>query len=106
MSRSVKKGPYIDEQLLAKLKDIKQGDNTIIKTWARRATITPEMIGFTFGVHMGKDFVPVRVVEEMVGHKLGEFAPTTKFIRHGGKIQKEVEQKAKTGASQSSASKK
>ena len=106
MSRSVKKGPYIDEQLLAKLKDIKQGDNTVIKTWARRATITPEMIGFTFGVHMGKDFVPVRVVEEMVGHKLGEFAPTTKFIRHGGKIQKEVEQKAKTGASQSPASKK
>ena len=106
MSRSVKKGPYIDEQLLAKLKDIKQGDNTVIKTWARRATITPEMIGFTFGVHMGKDFVPVRVVEEMVGHKLGEFAPTTKFVRHGGKIQKEVEQKAKTGESQPSAFKK
>jgi len=106
MTRSVKKGPYIDEQLLARLKDIKQGDNTVIKTWSRRATITPEMIGFTFGVHMGKDFVPVRVVEEMVGHKLGEFAPTTKFVRHGGKIQKETEQKAKVSAAPSSVAKK
>ena len=106
MSRSIKKGPYIDEQLIARLKDIKQGDNTVIKTWARRATITPEMIGFTFGVHMGKDFVPVRVVEEMVGHKLGEFAPTTKFTRHGGKMQKDEEQKAKTSATQASTGKK
>ena len=106
MSRSIKKGPYIDEQLIARLKNIKQGDSTVIKTWARRATITPEMIGFTFGVHMGKDFVPVRVVEEMVGHKLGEFAPTTKFTRHGGKMQKDEEQKAKTSTTQASTGKK
>ena len=95
MSRSLKKGPYIDEHLLSQFKDIKQGDSTVIKTWSRRATITPEMVGFTFGVHTGKDFVPVRIVEEMVGHKLGEFAPTTKFVKHGGKIQNESEQKAK-----------
>ena len=97
MSRSLKKGPYIDEHLIAQVKDRKQGDASVIKTWARRATITPEMVGFTFGVHTGKEFVSVRATEEMVGHKLGEFAATTKFQRHGGKIQKEVEQKAKTG---------
>ena len=93
MSRSLKKGPYIDEKLLAQLKDRKAGDQSVIKTWARRATITPEMVGFTFGVHTGKEFVSVRVTEEMVGHKLGEFAATTKFSRHGGKMQKEIEHK-------------
>lgn len=106
MSRSLKKGPYIDEHLLAQFKDIKQGDSTVIKTWSRRATITPEMVGFTFGVHTGKDFVSVRVVEEMVGHKLGEFAPTTKFVKHGGKIQKEAEQKAKSAPAPAPAGKK
>jgi len=92
MARSLKKGPYIDERLLKKLKKAKPGQ--IIKTWARDATITPEMIGFTFGVHNGKEFIPVKVTEEMVGHKLGEFAPTTKFVRHGGKMQRELERKA------------
>ncbi len=91
MTRSLKKGPYIDERLLKKIKDKKAGDRTLIKTWSRSATITPEMIGFTFGVHNGKDFISVIVSEEMVGHKLGEFSPTRKFVRHGGKMQKEME---------------
>ena len=98
MARSLKKGPYIEKNLMAQLKDRKQGDTSVIKTWARRATITPEMVGFTFGVHTGKEFVSVRVTEEMVGHKLGEFAATTKFSRHGGKMQKEMGQKSAAGA--------
>lgn len=93
MTRSLKKGPYIDEKLLKKVKALKPGENTIIKTWSRVCTITPEMIGFTFGVHNGKEHVPVKVTEDMVGHKLGEFSPTTKFSRHGGKMQREQEQK-------------
>ena len=97
MARSLKKGPYIDENLQKRLKDRKQGDKTVLKTWARRATITPEMVGFIFDVHTGKDFVQVRVTEEMVGHKLGEFAATTKFSRHGGRMQKEIEQKTTMG---------
>jgi len=92
MGRSLKKGPYIDQKLLKKIKKAKPGE--AIKTWARDATILPEMIGFTFLVHNGKDFLPVKVTEEMVGHKLGEFSPTTKFLRHGGKMQRELEQKA------------
>jgi len=72
---------------------MKAGDKTVVKTWARHATITPEMIGFTFGVHNGKQFISVSVQEDMVGHKLGEFSATTKFVRHGGKMQKEIEQK-------------
>ncbi len=95
MSRSLKKGPYIDERVLKKLRDIKVGDKKIIKTWSRACTISPEMIGFTFGVHNGKDFVNVYVTEEMVGHRLGEFAPTRKFQRHGGRMQKEQEMAAK-----------
>ena len=91
MSRSAKKGPYIDERLLKKVSKVKRGEKTIIKTWARRATITPEMVGFTFGVHNGKDFITVTVKEEMVGHRLGEFALTRKFTRHGGKMQRELE---------------
>jgi len=96
MARSLKKGPYIDEKLLKKIKNLKPGDKTIIKTWSRDCTIVPEMVGFTFGVHNGKDFIPVTVTEEMVGHKLGEFAPTTKFVRHGGKMQRELEARAKS----------
>lgn len=97
MSRSLKKGPYVDERLLKKMANVKVGDKTIIKTWSRACVITPEMVGFTFGVHNGKVHIPVTVVENMVGHKLGEFAPTRKFVRHGGKIQKEQEkQKAAT----------
>jgi len=95
MPRSLKKGPYIDERLMKKISRLKKGDKTIIKTWQRAQTITPEMVGFTFGVHSGKEHVPVQITEEMVGHKLGEFAPTTKFLRHGGKMQREIEAGAK-----------
>ena len=95
MSRSLKKGPYIDEKLSKKTLNLKKGSNTIIKTWSRSAVITPEMVGFIFGVHNGKEHVPVQVIEDMVGHKLGEFSATTKFIRHGGKMQKGLEQKDK-----------
>lgn len=95
MSRSVKKGPYIDQKLLKKVSNLKLGDNMVVKTWSRDSQISPEMIGYTFGVHNGKDFIPVKVTEDMVGHRLGEFSPTRKFVRHGGKIQKEIEQKQK-----------
>lgn len=95
MSRSLKKGPYIDSKLLKKIQNRKAEDKTTIKTWTRSAVITPEMIGLTFGVHNGKDFIEVLIEENMVGHKLGEFSATTKFVRHGGKIQKEIEQKGK-----------
>jgi small subunit ribosomal protein S19 len=95
MSRSLKKGPYVDERLLAKLSKVKLGDKVVIKTWSRECTITPEMVGFTFGVHNGKDHLPVLVLENMVGHKLGEFSPTRKFVKHGGKIQKAIEQSKK-----------
>ncbi|MDD5569044.1 MAG: 30S ribosomal protein S19 [Candidatus Pacebacteria bacterium] len=91
MSKSLKKGPYIDERVLKKIEGLKPDSAPIIKTWSRSCTIVPEMVGFTFGVHNGKDFIPVRVTEEMVGHKLGEFSFTTKFVRHGGKMQKEIE---------------
>ena len=92
MARSLKKGPYIDPKILEKIKKIgKPNPKIVIKTWARDCIISPEMVGFTFEVHNGKEFIPVRATEEMVGHKLGEFAPTTKFFRHGGKIQRELE---------------
>lgn len=94
MSRSLKKGPYIDERLLKKIAKFRVGDKAIIKTWSRASTISPEMIGFTFGVHNGREHVPVFVTEDMVGHKLGEFSPTRKFIRHSGKMQQELEKKA------------
>jgi len=94
MSRSLKKGPFVDQKLLKKIKKADKPDKAQpIKTWARSSTIIPDMIGYTFLVHNGKDFIPVKVTEEMVGHKLGEFSPTTKFIRHGGKIQRELEKK-------------
>ena len=93
MSRSSKKGPYINPKLLKKIANLKPDDKTVIKTWSRNSEISPEMVGFTFGVHNGKDFIVVKVVEEMIGHRLGEFAPTKKFIRHGGKIQREMEKK-------------
>lgn len=84
MPRSLKKGSYTDARLIEKISKLKVGDATIIKTWSRASAITPEMVGFTLGVHNGKQHISVRVVENMVGHKLGEFAPTRKFIRHGG----------------------
>ena len=91
MARSLKKGPYIDERLLEKVLSLRKDEKKIIKTWARHSTISPEMVGHTFGVHNGKEFVAVYASEDMVGHKLGEFAPTTKFSRHGGKMQREIE---------------
>lgn len=94
MSRSLKKGPYIDEKLLKKMENLKPGDQKVIKTWSRKATITPEMVGFIFGVHNGKEHVSVLIHEDMVGHKLGEFAPTRKFIKHGGRMQREQEKTA------------
>jgi len=95
MSRSLYKGPYVDEKLLKKLEGKKPREAGVVKTWARNSMIAPEMVGFTFGVHNGKDHVEVLVAEEMVGHRLGEFSPTKKFFRHGGKMQKELEQKKK-----------
>ncbi|MDP2641081.1 MAG: 30S ribosomal protein S19 [Candidatus Yanofskybacteria bacterium] len=95
MSRSLKKGPYIDSRLLEKISKLAPGEKTAIKTWSRRSTISPEMVGMTFAVHNGKDFISVIVREEMVGHRLGEFSPTKKFVRHGGKIQKEAEKPKK-----------
>lgn len=95
MTRSLKKGPYVDERVVRKIKNKKPGDKSIIKTWARACIITPEMVGFTFGVHNGKDFVSVYITEEMVGHRLGEFSLTRKFVRHGGRMQKEIEIAAK-----------
>ncbi len=92
MSRSLKKGPYIDQRLLKKIANLKPGDKAIIKTWARASSISPEMVGFTFGVHNGREHTPVFITEEMVGHKLGEFSPTRKFVKHGGKIQRELDQ--------------
>ncbi len=85
MSRSLKKGPFIDPKLVKKAQDQKPGDKSIIKTWSRSSTISPEMVGKTFGVHNGKVHIPVYVIEDMVGHKLGEFSLTRKFLRHGGK---------------------
>jgi small subunit ribosomal protein S19 len=87
MSRSLKKGPFIDERLVKRVMAAKQGAR--FKTWARDASITPEMVGFTFDVHNGKTHVAVFVSENMVGHKLGEFSPTRKFTRHGGKLAKD-----------------
>ncbi len=95
MSRSLKKGPAVDEKLLKKILKLKRGDKTVIKTWSRWCTITPEMVGFTIGVHNGKEHIPVFITEEMVGFRLGDFAPTTKFHRHGGRMQREQEQKMK-----------
>ena len=87
MSRSLKKGPYIDEKLMKKvMRMVDKGEKKIIKTWARDCDIPPEFVGFTFAVHNGKEFLPVYITEQMVGHKLGEFSWTTKFRVHGGKM--------------------
>ena len=95
MSRSLKKGPWVDPKLLKKISKLKAGDKTIIKTWSRSSTIVPEMVGFVFGVYNGKIHVPVLVSENMIGHKLGEFSLTKKFIKHGGKMQKALETASK-----------
>lgn len=95
MTRSLKKGPYVDERLIKKIVGKKPLETGVIKTWSRACQISPEMIGFTFGVHNGREHIPVLVTEEMVGHRLGEFSLTRKFIKHGGKMQKELEVKKK-----------
>jgi len=96
MSRSLKKGPYINLRILKKVQDLKPGDKTVIKVWDRACSIVPEMVGLTIGVHNGKQHVPVYVVENMVGHRLGEFAMTRKFVSHGGKMAK-AQSQAKNG---------
>jgi small subunit ribosomal protein S19 len=83
MSRSVKKGPFVDDHLVKKVDSaVESGSRKVIKTWSRRSDIVPEMVGLTFAVHNGKKFVPVFVTENMVGHKLGEFSPTRTFYGH------------------------
>lgn len=102
MSRSLKKGPFVDPKLMKKVLAAKSGSGVVIKTWSRASEIAPEMVGHIFGVHNGRTHIEVRVTEEMVGHRLGEFSLTRKFTRHGGKMQKELEIKtadaAKTAA--------
>lgn len=95
MARSLSKGPYVDERLLKKIAGKKPAQTGTIKTWIRRSQISPEMVGFTFGVYNGRVHIDVLITEDMVGHRLGEFSPTRKFVRHGGKMQKEIEAKAK-----------
>ena len=95
MTRSVKKGPNVDERLLRKIAGKNPLQTPMIKTWNRACVISPEMLGFIFGVHNGKNHVEVLITEDMVGHRLGEFSLTRKFIKHGGKMQKELEMKKK-----------
>src|SRR3989338_6831281 len=94
MARSLKKGPYVDAKLAKKIGAGKPTAGSI-KTWARASMISPEFVGYTFLVHNGKSFDEVFITEDMVGHRLGEFAPTTKFVKHGGRMQKEAEMAAK-----------
>ncbi len=89
MSRSLKKGPFVESSLMEKVKKAQRGQT--IKTWSRSSTIIPEMVGLTFAIHNGKDHIPVKINEEMVGHRLGEFAPTRKFRKHGGRMAREQE---------------
>ena len=94
MARSVKKGPYVDENLLRKVESAEEtGSRTVIKTWSRRSMVTPEFIGHTFAVHNGKKFIPVFITENMVGHKLGEFAPTRTFYSHAGDRKSRIKRK-------------
>lgn len=112
MSRSLKKGPFVDHSVIKKMARVKPGDKTVIKTHSRSSSITPEMVGYTFGVHNGKSFVEVFVTEDMVGYKLGDFSLTRKFTRHGGRMAKEEAQvaaqseKAKVTAAQGEVKKK
>lgn len=103
MSRSSKKGPYVDPNVLEKIEKFKVGKIKEIKTWSRDSEIAPEMVGFTINVHNGKNFLPVYIKEEMVGHRLGEFALTRKFVKHGGKMQRELEQKVQQAEVQAAA---
>jgi small subunit ribosomal protein S19 len=96
MSRSLKKGPFVDFKLAKKVSLLSSADRTIIKTWARASSISPDFVGRTIAVHNGKVHVPVFITENMVGHKLGEFSPTRKFRAHGGKLAKATEGVTKT----------
>ncbi|MBM4388748.1 MAG: 30S ribosomal protein S19 [Deltaproteobacteria bacterium] len=94
MPRSIKKGPFIDDHLMKKVKDaVETGSKKVIKIWSRRSVIIPEMVGLTFAVHNGKKFIPVFITENMVGHKMGEFAPTRLFHGHSGDRKAKVEKK-------------
>jgi len=95
MSRSLKKGPFVESNLLDKIKRAARGD--VIKTWSRSSTVIPDMIGLTIAVHNGKNHENIKIGENMVGHKLGEFAPTRKFRKHGGRMAREQEKEAVTG---------
>ncbi|RKZ34312.1 30S ribosomal protein S19 [bacterium] len=91
MSRSLKKGPYVDPKLLRKIEELSEsGEHRVIKTWSRRSTIIPEFVGYSIAVHNGQKFIPVYITENMIGHKLGEFAMTKIFRGHGGKKAKQV----------------
>ena len=94
MPRSIKKGPFVDEHLMVKVVEMnRRGDKKVIRTWSRRSTIVPEMVGHTIAVHDGRKHVPVFVTEQMVGHKLGEFAPTRTFRGHAGDKQTQVKRR-------------
>ena len=95
MSRSLKKGQYIDEELLEKIQKADKNDKKPILTWSRNSNISPEMVGFVIGIHNGKEHISVKISEEMVGHKLGEFAKTRKFIKHGGRMAREEEMESR-----------
>jgi len=95
MSRSTKKGPFVDPRVLKKIEGLSAGDKKVIKTWSRQCVISPEMLGFTFGVHNGKEFINVYVTENMVGHRLGEFSLTRRFRGHSGKLAKDTSKGAK-----------
>jgi len=95
MARSLKKGPFVDQKLVKKIKALSRRSKEVIKTWSRSSTISPEMVGYTIGVHNGKEHIPVFITEDMVGHKLGEFALTRKFIMHGGRMAREEEAEAR-----------
>lgn len=88
MARSIKKGPYVEASLMRKVESTESGSHKVIKTWSRRSTILPDFVGMTFAVHNGKKFIPVFVTENMVGHKLGEFAPTRTYYGHGSNKRK------------------
>ena len=106
MSRSLKKGPFVHPSIVKHMARTTPNSKVAIKTWSRASVITPDMIGYLFGVHNGKVFVEVKVMEDMVGHHFGEFSQTRKFVRHGGKAQKEIEQKnAAAGAAAPAAAK-
>lgn len=99
MSRSLKKGPYVDQRILEKIEKLKPSQEPVIKTWARNSAVSPEMVGVRLAIHNGRQHIPVLIVEDMVGHKLGEFVPTRKFLRHGGRMAREEEQAvSKSGA--------